>query len=374
MEIANAIGKVITKCGSRGGSAFVAPTANFRVHVLGDILRPIVQEFPGKRQEDVRPDRPGLPSCNKLSLCFEDRDQILRDCILSANGDRDAITQYWREHSDGLAEWCRCSNQNEAESGYPVLSDANSCFISNCLSPYNECVIDGGDNCTPPSAECMNTCLPPKELHQQQPICDSTTSCFRDCDIGLQKCMLDARRDVHKVYQCWADHTTCASQKCMCDDTADQEGYPVVSEAGMCIRAAYYNLTIACLDDNCDAAYPAAVKSCISEKKVARSLAPRADYKEFSFFLGQSFTGAAMPYLLENNVCNLSGHLAKDDPNAPAWKIESCAMQPGTHCRFWKGENCQGDVDWCDNDMKQGRLACNLGYTKHHVGSVKCWW
>ena len=369
IDVSIAIGEVVLNCGSRGGSAYVAPTKDFRIHVFGDWVAPIAPLTPkAKRQEEnVHPDRPGLVTCNPMSLCFEARDHLLRDCLIGAADDRSALVQCYRGHSNGLAEYCRCSDHDGGH-GYPVQSVADKCFID-CRVSFFQCQeSDARGRCESPYSTCMNTCLQPTfdiDPQEQLPNCDSTTTCFRNCDFGLRNCLLNTGLNVAEATQCWTHHTTCAARDCQCDDTTDQDGYPILSDAGICMKWAYYGLT-QCKVGPCDADFATTLQNCLPQQEFAHRLISR-DSLTLTYASEPNGNGKKLDIVVENDVCQTI-----------AWTMVgnwvSVVMPGGSYCRFHAVADCWESYDYCEAASNLAVFSCNLGWTAHQANSVRCWW
>lgn len=365
IDVAIAINEIILECGSRGGSAYVAPTKDFRVHVMGDWVLPIAPQTPkAKRQDldDVHPARPDLEICNPLSTCFEGRDHLLRDCLINASDDRAAIVECYRDHSNGLAEYCLCSD-HDAGFGYPVQSDADMCFIG-CRADFLECSNVNGD-CGAMYSKCMTTHLAPATSSNPQEElrnCDPETDCFRDCDFGLKDCLLDAGRDVSNATNCWTEHTTCAAQSCRCDDTTNQDGYPILSKAGTCLKWAHHGLVNCQVGNTCEADFVSTIQNCMGKKQVAKR-----DTRTLVYADQKDGEGRKLAIPVENGVCQTITWTM-----VGSWV--SVVMPGGVKCGFYGIADCWADYDYCEASSSLAVYSCNLGWTAERANSVRCWW
>lgn len=368
-----------------------------------------VRPIPNFDVDDVRPNRPGLVACQPESACFRTCDLPFKTCLISANTDPEAIEGCYHDHSDCLADTCKCSDADDG-AGYPVMSQVDTCFIL-CRTDVLEC-LTGESRCESTYPQCMEGCLPDtpnlsirdnmaakkwfyfyaqvdfqglaSTIKLENDVCADTTSYDQQIFVSASMATTDYC-DHYQQKGCRGDHVTC-------NGPCNLASYANKVQSIVCRWSEYdhpepefpWRRTIAeevrappiedrGKDDKKDLiSLPDATPSMLLSNHPTTNVAPRpyeaersvldarADFpvrKHFWFYKEKDARGLAQVVRFRNNKCMST--LMFD---SETWV--SAKMAPTDHCMFFSTSDCTGEAGGCDG-------PCNLG---RQVRSAFCWW
>ena len=260
------------------------------------------------------------------------------------------------------------------------MSEADVCFIR-CRTNMLECLSEnnGSEDCEAEYPGCMGSCLPEDEhssesmLSKRQiwgtsdtpPIdCSPTDPCLRGCDLELKNCLIAAGPNANNAPHCQDVHTNCAANHCGCDSLTDSNGYPVYSEARMCMQWALYHFS-ECEGANCEAELTAALDKCLPSQ-----ITKRDDWtKHFYFHEGLGGTGKGQTIIMTNNECQNIQFFKSE-------RLKSMVLdREGEVCKLFIESNC-GGATWhvCVAQPGLAKNICTFNTVMSKLVSVRCTW